>query len=109
MNQQIVITGGTVIDQQGERVADVRIADGQIAEIGAVVAAPDDADVIDGLLLLDENAAGGFPRDWHSLGLPPSRHYGYAVQWFALAAALTVIFIGMNTHKQTPGRGRSPK
>ncbi|WP_040409533.1 SURF1 family protein [Arhodomonas aquaeolei] len=27
----------------------------------------------------------------------PRRHYGYAVQWFALATALLVIYIGVNT------------
>lgn len=58
-----------------------------------------DEQVIDGLLLLDPQAAGGLPRDWKYHGLSPLRHYGYAVQWFAMAAALCVIFIGVNTRK----------
>lgn len=58
------------------------------------------APVLDGLLLLDENAEGGFPRDWQDVGLPPLRHYGYALQWYALALALCAIFIGVNTNKQ---------
>lgn len=58
-----------------------------------------DETLLDGLLLLDPHAKGGFPRDWEYLGLPPMRHYGYAVQWFALAIALCAIFIGVNTRK----------
>ena len=48
---------------------------------------------LDGLLLLDAAAPGGFLRDWHAAppGFPPVRHYAYAVQWFALAATLLVL------------------
>ena len=59
--------------------------------------------VLDGLVLLDEEAAGGFPRDWGDVGLPPARHIGYAVQWFALALALGVIFVVVNG-KRNSGR-----
>ncbi|PWG61952.1 SURF1 family protein [Spiribacter halobius] len=38
------------------------------------------------------------PRDAWRFG--PERHEGYAVQWFALAAALTLIWIGVNSHRQ---------
>lgn len=58
--------------------------------------------VADGLLLLGEDQPGGFPRTWERLeGLPPSRHYGYALQWFALAMTLLVIFIALNTRRIT--------
>lgn len=46
-------------------------------------------------VLLDENAAGGFVRDWQAPGIPPARHFAYAFQWFGLAAALIVIFVIM--------------
>lgn len=63
------------------------------------------APVIDGLVLLDEDAAGGFPRDWDDVGLPPARHIGYAVQWFAMALAVVVIFVVVNVRrKQDDGR-----
>ncbi len=56
-----------------------------------------DAPVIAGLMLLDEADPGGFARDWRSnVGLPPIRHLGYAVQWFAMAAAVLVIFLVLN-------------
>lgn len=66
----------------------------------AQVACNYESPVMDGLLLLDEATAGGFPRDWQSVGMPPTRHYGYALQWYALALALSVIFIVMNTKKR---------
>lgn len=52
--------------------------------------------VVGGLLLLDPEAPGGFVRDWTDFGFPPQRHYGYAVQWFALALAAIVIFLVVN-------------
>lgn len=38
----------------------------------------------------------GYVRDWQPTTLPPSRHVGYAVQWFALAAALMAIYLVVN-------------
>jgi surfeit locus 1 family protein len=52
--------------------------------------------VVGGLLLLDAEVRGGFVREWTDFGVPPTRHYGYAVQWFALALAAAVIFFVMN-------------
>lgn len=31
----------------------------------------------------------------------PRRHYGYAIQWFALATALVVIYVGVNLRRRT--------
>jgi dihydroorotase len=47
MSEQILITGGTVLDQSGERRVDVRVADGRVAEVG------DRLDVHDADLVLD--------------------------------------------------------
>ena len=44
-----------------------------------------------GMLRLDAGLPGGYVRDWEPRVMGPMRHYGYAVQWFALA--LTVIAI----------------
>ena len=49
-----------------------------------------------GLLLLDAEIPGGFVREWKDFGFPPARHYGYAVQWLALALAALVVFIVVN-------------
>lgn len=52
-------------------------------------------------LLLDEQAAFGFVRDWEPPGIPPARHYAYAFQWFGLALALIVIFFVVARPKKT--------
>jgi surfeit locus 1 family protein len=51
------------------------------------------------VLRMDASLPGGFVRQWrpdHPSGFGPERNRGYAVQWFALAAALLVIFIVVN-------------
>lgn len=49
--------------------------------------------VADVLVLLDAEAPGGFVREWRPDGFPPSRHTGYAVQWFSLATALVILYL----------------
>jgi surfeit locus 1 family protein len=51
---------------------------------------------VGGLLLLDPEAPDGFVREWTDFGFPPQRHFGYAVQWFALAIAALVVFVTVN-------------
>ena len=56
-----------------------------------------DAPVEPRLLLLDPGAADGFEREWRpAMRFGPERHLGYAIQWFALAVALTVIFVALS-------------
>lgn len=53
--------------------------------------------VLNGEILLDSGADGGFIREWtFDNGFPPSRHYGYAAQWYALALTLLAFFIKLN-------------
>ena len=58
--------------------------------------------VIAGELLLAADAPGGFAREWRALPaeMPPSRHYGYAAQWFAFAATLFALFIKLNLKRR---------
>ncbi len=39
-------------------------------------------------------------------GMPPEKHISYAVQWFALALALVVIYIAVNTRRSFEGTGQ---
>lgn len=48
--------------------------------------------VATGMLLLDSELPGGYRRDWEPRVMGPMRHYGYAVQWFALALTVIVIW-----------------
>ena len=49
--------------------------------------------LIDGVLRLSPEADVGFARDLDALPntLPPEKHYGYALQWWGLAAATLVV------------------
>ncbi|MDY6946582.1 MAG: SURF1 family protein [Pseudomonadota bacterium] len=65
--------------------------------------------LISGLLLLDASQPDGYERIWEAhLGFMPERHIGYAVQWFALAAAAVIIFIitSFRTKKATDATNR---
>ena len=42
------------------------------------------------MIMLDENQVYGFKRNWQPSVIPPSRHLGYAVQWFALAGVFLI-------------------
>jgi surfeit locus 1 family protein len=52
------------------------------------------------LVLLDAGEADGYRRVWTPPGFPPVRHLAYAVQWFGLAAALTVIYLVTNVKRR---------
>jgi surfeit locus 1 family protein len=45
------------------------------------------------ILRLNPASEHGFRRDWPVVTMSPQRHYGYAVQWFGLAAALLVLYV----------------
>ncbi len=52
------------------------------------------------LLLLSPQSPGGFEREWVAqAGLPPERHQAYAIQWFALALSLAIIYLALNVHR----------
>lgn len=51
------------------------------------------------LLLLDPAHPAGFVRDWHPVVFGPERHVGYAVQWFALALVLSVLYLWVNIER----------
>jgi surfeit locus 1 family protein len=54
------------------------------------------------ILLLDASSPDGYQRDWRpSVGFPPERHLGYAIQWFALAVTLVVIFVALSLKSAT--------
>lgn len=42
----------------------------------------------------------GYLRQWPLPPFSPSKHLGYAVQWFALALALLVIMVALNTKRR---------
>lgn len=47
-----------------------------------------------------ESLNSQFVRNWQVVSMPPARHYGYALQWFAMALVTLIIFISLNLKKQ---------
>ncbi len=45
------------------------------------------------VLLMDPDVEGGFLRQWVPAEMGPARHFGYAFQWFAMAAVLSGLLI----------------
>lgn len=54
------------------------------------------------VLLLDPHAPDGYLREWQPPGLPPSRHFGYAIQWWAFAVAALALWVVMSLRKRAP-------
>lgn len=46
-----------------------------------------------GVLVMDAGFPGSFTHTGPMPGLPPERHYGYALQWFALSLTAAVLFV----------------
>jgi surfeit locus 1 family protein len=45
------------------------------------------------VLLMDEKESGGFERRWSPSGFGPGKHFGYALQWFAMGAVLLGLLV----------------
>ncbi len=50
------------------------------------------------ILLLDPGAPAGYLRDWQAPGLPPLRHFAYAIQWWCFAL-LALIYWGVASRR----------
>jgi surfeit locus 1 family protein len=60
-----------------------------MAQLAAALGAP----LAPHILLLDAAAPFGYVRAWQPPGLPPLRHFSYAVQWWSLALATLVLWV----------------
>lgn len=56
------------------------------------------------ILLLDPHDADALVRQWQPQGRGPAMHYGYAFQWFAMAAAVVAILIWQFLKRRDRGR-----
>ena len=52
------------------------------------------------VLRLDPGADCGYRREWRWVSSQPMRHTAYAVQWFALAATVLVLFLVLSIRKR---------
>ncbi|MCB1773351.1 MAG: SURF1 family protein [Gammaproteobacteria bacterium] len=66
----------------------------------AALSAARGIDLLPYALVLDENRPGSLQYDWSPVPeMGPEKHLGYAVQWFGLAVALVIIFVGVNIRR----------
>ena len=56
-------------------------------------------------LRLDSEQKDGYLREWQIFAFSPNRHIAYAVQWFALALTLLVIFVVLHISKSKTSDG----
>ena len=52
------------------------------------------------VLLLDEAESHGFERNWAPAGFGPTKHFGYALQWFAMSAVLLGLLVWNHRKKR---------
>lgn len=64
-------------------------------------------DVFPRVLLLDAVPTSPYIRQWSPQTMPPAKHFGYALQWFALALVALAIFVVM--HRKRPENTRKDK
>ena len=52
------------------------------------------------IIRMRPESAHGFIREWPVVAMSPSRHLAYAVQWFAMALVVVLLFIVLNIKKK---------
>jgi surfeit locus 1 family protein len=52
------------------------------------------------ILLLDASAPEGYVRDWEAPGMPPLRHFSYAIQWWCFAALALLVWGVMSSRRR---------
>jgi surfeit locus 1 family protein len=70
-----------------------------LAELARALGAP----LYPRIVLLDPGERDGYLREWRPGGLPPERHVGYAVQWYALALTLLVAYLIVSLRERGAG------
>lgn len=72
----------------------------QSVDIEAVEQALDRSVVLPYVVRLASQAPGALRADWAVDTIQPATHRGYAVQWFAMSAALLVLFLYSSFHRK---------
>jgi len=57
-------------------------------------------DLLPYIIRLEPESEHGYRKKWRLPGSGETMHYGYAFQWFAFAAVLLMLYLGLNIKKQ---------
>jgi surfeit locus 1 family protein len=69
-----------------------------LRELAEALASPLEARI----LLLDPDEPDGYVRDWQPPGMPPIRHWSYAIQWWGFAALALALWVILNLKRVGP-------
>ena len=61
-----------------------------------------DRPILPFILLLAEENPHGYIKAWKPTFMSPEKHFSYAIQWFALALTLVIIYVTLNLKKIGP-------
>ncbi len=92
---------GQVIEEKRKDLAVIELIDTQL--ISQVL----HKSVYPFIIRLGDHEAGGYIRDWSIVAMPPMRHYAYALQWFAMALVILILFIALNIRTKKKHENRS--
>ncbi len=70
----------------------------EMAELKAVLDYP----LFDYVLRLNPDQPDGYVREWRATVMSADQHRGYAIQWFAMAAVVLIIFMALSRRSLTP-------
>jgi surfeit locus 1 family protein len=98
-------------DQPLEAAWPKRIQAVEMNKLGPVVTALLGGKVFPFPVRIDAGEPGALQVDWQVVNMSPQMHQGYAVQWFAMAAALFVFYLlrSSNLWQLMTGSGRAGK
>lgn len=54
------------------------------------------------IIRLGKEQPNGYLREWAVVAMSPDRHYGYALQWFAMALVISILYISLNFNRKIP-------
>jgi cytochrome oxidase assembly protein ShyY1 len=72
-----------------------------VVQMAALAGHGDAARVFPHTIRVAQGTIGALLRYWPVLSTTPERHYGYAVQWFAMATALTLLYLFYSTRNES--------
>jgi surfeit locus 1 family protein len=76
-----------------------------IGELAGALGAP----LSSRILLLDPQAPYGYVRDWQAPGLPPLRHFAYAIQWWSFAVLALVAWAVASVRRTDAAQQRATR